>query len=213
MHSRIRSPFERRAVDFRGGKLLSAVFVLTSVVVISWGAVPESSATETPHAAGFVATPAWSAILSGANVVWSSPNVANLDGQPRSSWAIATATCTPSTSRTGRPYPGWPFPAGAPVDSTPSVGPDNSVFVGSGNVVSPNTGGYQAIAPNGSDKWFVQESNPATDPTPNSGVAASLTVGNYAGGFGVEAGSLGQNAGRALGLERHAPRWIPVVPG
>ena len=28
---------------------------------------------------------------------------------------------------------------------------------------------------------------------PHSGVLASLTVGNYAGGYGVEAGSLGQN--------------------
>ena len=34
---------------------------------------------------------------------------------------------------------------------------------------------------------------PRTDPTPHSGIAASLTVGSYAGGYGVEAGSLGQN--------------------
>ncbi len=69
----------------------------------------------------------------------------------------------------------------------------DSVFVGSGGTTDPTGGGYQAITNSGGDQWFVQETNPGTDPTPHSGIAASLTVGSYAGGYGVEAGSLGQN--------------------
>ena len=60
---------------------------------------------------------------------------------------------------------GWPYDAGAPVDSSPSVAPIDAggldtVYVGTGNVTTPGSGGYQAIAPNGGDQWFVQEINP-----------------------------------------------------
>ncbi len=108
------------------------------------------------------------------------------------------ATSTPSTSTAGRPSAAGPTTRGhrwtrrrpsRPIDANGT----DTVYVGSGDAVSPNSGGYQAIGPNGGDQWFVQETNPGTDPTPHSGVAASLTVGNYAGGYGVEAGSLGQN--------------------
>ncbi len=97
----------------------------------------------------------------------------------------------------GHGVAGWPYNAGAPVNSSPSVAPispngTDSVFVGSG-ISDPGGGGYQAITDTGGDQWFVPETNPGTDPNAHSGVAASLTVGNYAGGFGVEAGSLGQN--------------------
>ena len=119
-------------------------------------------------------------------------------GNPRSSSATRPATSTPTTLRAGRRHSGWPYFTGAPVDSTPSVAPINAggldtVYVGSGDAAAPTTGGYQAISPGGGDQWFVQETNPGTDPTPHSGIAASMTVGSYAGGYGVEAGSLGQN--------------------
>ncbi len=61
------------------------------------------------------------------------------------------------------------------MDSTPSVAPttpgspDDTVFVGSGNASEPFVGGYQAISPTGGDQWFVQESNPPTDPDPHNG--------------------------------------------
>ena len=58
---------------------------------------------------------------------------------------------------------------------------------------SPTAGGYQAISPTGGDQWFVQESNPSTDPTAHSGMQASLAVGDLQGGTDVTAGSLGQN--------------------
>ncbi len=70
---------------------------------------------------------------------------------------------------------GWPYNAGAPVDSSPSVAPispdgTDSVFIGSGDAAEPTTGGYQAITNTGGDQWFVQETNPGTDSVPHSGV-------------------------------------------
>jgi hypothetical protein len=70
-------------------------------------------------------------------------------------------------------------------------------------VAEPTAGGYQAIGPNGGVQWFVQETNPGTDPTPHNAVTASLTVSSYAGGYGVEAGSVGQNT-YALGASNGA---------
>ena len=75
--------------------------------------------------------------------------------------------------------------------------------VGAGNAGTPSSGGYQAISPNGRNQWYVQETNPGTDPVPHSSVQASLTVGAYAGGYGVEGGSLGQNT-YALGASNGA---------
>ncbi len=94
---------------------------------------------------------------------------------------------------------GWTYNAGAPVNSSPSVAATtpgsalDSVFVGSGDAAVPTAGGYQAISPSGGDQWFVQETNPSSDPTTHNGVQASLAVGDLQGGNDVTAGSLGQN--------------------
>ena len=132
-------------------------------------------------------------------IALSSPNVANLDGHPPSSSGTRPARSGPSTSAAGRPSRDWPYNAGAPVDSSPSVAPINAngtdtVYVGSGDAALADDGrvpGHRArtAATSGSSR----RPTPPTDPTPSSGVAASLTVGDYAGGYGVEAGSLGQN--------------------
>ncbi len=152
------------------------------------------------HAAGFTANLTWSKTLADANnpIALSSPNVANLDGQPSVVVGDRAGHVYAYHLSGGTGVAGWPYNAGAPVDSSPSVAPispngTDSVFVGSGNAAEPTIGGYQAITNTGGDQWFVQETNPGTDPVPHSGVSASLTVGNYAGGYGVEAGSLGQN--------------------
>ncbi len=170
-------------------------------LTLSLPAAPVAQAAEIAHAAGFVANQTWSQSLpdGGNPIALSSPNVADLDGQPAvvvgdrggSVWAL-------HISRRHRSVGGWPYHAGAPVDSSPSVAPINaggldSVYVGSGNAAAPTSGGYQAITPGGGDQWFVEETNPIYDPNPHNGVLASLTVGSYAGGYGVEAGSLGQN--------------------
>jgi hypothetical protein len=135
---------------------------------------------------------------TGNPIALSSPIPANLDGTPsvvvgdRSDnvWALHLSN--------GSRVAGWPFNAGAPVDSTPSVAAINpngldTVFVGSGDAAKPLNGGYQAIAPNGADQWFVPAVNPSTDPNSASGVSSSLTVGDLQGGTDVVAGSLGQN--------------------
>ena len=163
-------------------------------------AAPAAQAAEVAHAAGFTANLTWSQTLpdGGNPIALSSPNVANLDGQSSVVVGDRAGKVYAYHLGNGTGVAGWPYNAGAPVDSSPSVAPispngTDSVFVGSGGSTDPTGGGYQAITNNGGDQWFVQETNPGTDPTPHSGIAASLTVGSYAGGYGVEAGSLGQN--------------------
>src|SRR5580704_742878 len=165
-------------------------------------AAPVVQAAETPHAtAGFAANETWAHSLNDANspVALSSPNVANLDGQPSVVFGDRAGFVYAYHLNGGGTPAGWPYNAGAAIDSSPSVAPINAngldtVYVGSGNVSSPTSGGYQAISPGGGDQWFVQATNPPTDTSqPHSAIAASLTVGNFAGGYGVEAGSLGQS--------------------
>ena len=165
--------------------------------------VPAATAVQAAQshaAAGFVATQTWSKFIGdpGSNsIALSSPNVANLDGQPsvvvgdQGGWVYAY-----HINGGGTPG-GWPYHAGAPINSSPSVAGINAggldtVYVGSGDAAAPSSGGYQAISPGGGDQWFAAAPNPPTDPG-NSGVQASMTVGAYAGGLGVEAGNLGQN--------------------
>src|SRR5580704_12519200 len=114
-------------------------------------AAPVVQAAETPHAsAGFAANETWAHSLNDANspVALSSPNVANLDGQPsvvfgdRAGFVYAY-----HLNGGGTPGGHWPYGAGAPVDSSPSVAAINgngldTVYVGTGNVSTPSTGGY-----------------------------------------------------------------------
>jgi hypothetical protein len=165
-------------------------------------AAPVVQAAETSHAAaGFAANETWAHSLNDANSppALSSPNVANLDGQPSVVFGDRAGLVYAFHLNGGGTPGGWPYNAGAAVDSSPSVAAINAngldtVYVGSGNVATPTSGGYQAISPGGGDQWFVQATNPPTDTMqPHSAIAASMTVGNYAGGFGVEAGTLGQS--------------------
>jgi len=157
-------------------------------------------AAEIPHTAGFTANLKWTQTLDDATnpIALSSPNVANLDGQPAvvvgdlAGWVYAYHI------NGGGAVGGWPYYTGAPIASSPSVAPidangTDTVYVGAGNAASPTSGGYFAIAPNGQNQWYVQETNPGTDGATHSAVAAGMTVAAYAGGYGVEAGSLGQN--------------------
>ncbi len=189
----------------------SSLALVTAAIVQAAPLAPAPAvAAEVPHAGSFVANLAWSTNLvdSGSPIVLSSPNVANLDGSPAVVVGDRAGEVYAFHLSGGSLVAGWPYNAGVAVDSSPSVAPINAggrdtVYVGSGITSSPTAGGYQAISPSGGDQWFVRETNPGTDPTPNNGVTASLTVGNYAGGYGVEAGSLGQNA-LALGAANGA---------
>ncbi|HMD46643.1 MAG TPA: hypothetical protein VKG43_10805 [Acidimicrobiales bacterium] len=148
---------------------------------------------------GIPQNPTWSVVLSngGYPIAESSPNVATLPGgesvvvgdRAGQVWAYHLAD--------GTAVPGWPAPAGAPVDSTPSVadlgghGVDD-VFVGSGNAANPTNGGYRAISPNGTELWYTPVVDPGSDVQPAYGVQASLTVGILQHLVAVAAGSLDQ---------------------
>jgi hypothetical protein len=197
--TREESDVSRRAPRFYlSASIMAAAAALAATTTLS--AAPAAQAGQVAHAAGFYTTEEWSNGLNDANgpIALSSPNVANLDGSPAVVVGDRSGHVYAFHLSGGTPVAGWPYDAGAPVDASPSVAPidangTDTVYVGSGDAASPTTGGYQAIGPNGGDQWFVPATNPGTDPTPSSGVAASLTVGSYAGGYGVEAGSLGQN--------------------
>ncbi|HLM95499.1 MAG TPA: hypothetical protein VK283_04240 [Acidimicrobiales bacterium] len=208
----------RRAPRLSLPASLAAAAATALGLTITFQAAPVAQGTEVPHAAGFVANQTWSQTLNdpGNPVALSSPNVANLDGQPAVVVGDRGGHVYAFHLSGGSSPAGWPYDAGAPVDSSPSVAPIDAngldtVYVGVGNAATPTTGGYQAIAPNGGDQWFDQETNPGYDPEPHNAVSASLTVGSYAGGYGVEAGSLGQNTdalGAANGAELEGFPWF-----
>jgi hypothetical protein len=153
-----------------------------------------------PHAISF-GSPTWQTGVipdGGTPIALSSPNVANLPGGP--AVVVGDEAGNVYAYRLGTGAPVWTYKAGAPINSSPSVaaltaGSNlDTVFVGGGDAGNPNVGGYQAISPTGGDQWFVQESNPPTDPLgAHSGVQASLAVGDLQGGTDVTAGSLGQD--------------------
>ena len=153
-----------------------------------------------PHAISF-GSPVWQTPVipdGGTPIALSSPNVANLPGGPAVVVGDEAGNVYAYRLATGAPV--WTYKAGAPINSSPSVaaltaGSNlDTVFVGGGDAANPNTGGYQAISPTGGDAWFVQESNPPTDPLgAHSGVQASPAVGDLQGSTDVTAGSLGQD--------------------
>ncbi len=77
------------------------------------------------------------------------------------------------------------------VDSSPSTR-GGIVYFGIGWAGERGVGGYEAINPNGSRRWFHLAVNPSTDPTRDAGVAAGLTVGVLQSQIAVVGPSLGQ---------------------
>lgn len=99
----------------------------------------------------------------------------------------------------GSPVAGWPVDTGAPIDSTPSVGPgpaggSDQVFVGTGNAFLPDAGGYRSYSGSGAELWQQRAADPPADYAPAAGVEASLTVAALQGQEGVYAGTLGQES-------------------
>jgi hypothetical protein len=125
----------------------------------------------------------------------SSPIEATLaDGQPSIVFGDQAGDLYAYHLADGSTTPGWGgVNVGAPIESTPSVsgsGANAIVYIGSGDAAHPNVGGYSAFNANGSQRWYQPA---ATTPTGgNSGVQASLSVGNLQGGTDVVAGDLGQ---------------------
>jgi len=104
---------------------------------------------------------------AGSPIALSSPNIASIAGQPAVVVGDRVGYVWAFLLGSGATLNGWPFHAGAPVDSTPSVDPTTgTIFVGSGNAASPYGGNYQAITPTQppGDLWAVRAANPSTDP-------------------------------------------------
>jgi outer membrane protein assembly factor BamB len=137
----------------------------------------------------------WTRVTSG-QIVFSSPNVANIGGKPTIVVGDRLGRVLAYRIEGGTAaWPAWPRVNG-PVDSTPSVLPVGSggdaVFVGAGNAAFHATGGYSRINPNGQVRWSRAATNLPGGPAGNFGVQASLTVGRVQGVTSVMAGSLGQ---------------------
>jgi hypothetical protein len=136
---------------------------------------------------------------AGGSIAESSPTVATLDSGGGS---VVVG------DRAGRVYafhlsngtsvPGWPASLGVPIDGTPSAAPlggarNDSIFIGTGDALEANEGGYNALNPNGTLRWSQQVTEPVSDTQVAIGVQASLSVGALQGtGPDVVAGSLDQ---------------------
>jgi len=199
--------FVREPAARAGPRASPRVLRLVSVLSLTVGAgavvalsTSSRASPSTPSPPALAISNSWSVTLDDAGnpIALSSPIVADLDGQPAVVVGDRAGYVYAYHLADGSPVAGWPYNAGAPVDSAPSVAPINaggldSVFVGDGNSGTPTSGGYQAISPNGGDQWFTQETNPPSDPTPHNGVQSSLAVGDLQGGTDVVSGSMGQN--------------------
>ena len=134
------------------------------------------------------------------SIAESSPNLADLDGQPSVVVGSRDGDVYAFHLSDGSTVAGWPFNTGAQVDSTPSVAPIgpfglDDVFVGAGNAADSRYGGYVGISNSGGELWNRQVQNPAScDGQCGQAVQASLPVGNLGDGTDVAGGSLGQVA-------------------
>jgi hypothetical protein len=160
-------------------------------------AAPAQAATAGPLAL------VWSQTVSDGSgtITASSPNVGN---EQAPGGGVAPAVVVGDLAGNVYAYnlsngsPDWTYPAGGPVQSTPSVGPSpegnstDSVYVGVGDAADPHpsVSGYQAIDPQGKAQWGASETDPNGT---HNGVQASLAVGDLQGGSDVTAGSLGQD--------------------
>src|SRR5271168_4238670 len=136
---RKRSDVKRRARSISIPVTMAAAAAALSLTT-TLQAVPSAQADEVAHAAGFVANQTWSQALpdAGNPVALSSPNVANLDGQPSVVVGDVAGKVYAYHLNGGGGVAGWPYNAGAPVQSSPSVAPispngTDSVFVGTGD--------------------------------------------------------------------------------
>jgi hypothetical protein len=186
------------------------VRALIIVAVLASGfIVAESLPTPAAHPASITGTsssswdttPTWTDTLEDTDqpIAMSSPNLANLDGSPAVVVGDRRGFVYGVHLSDGSAVAGWPVTDGSPpVDSTPSVAsqPDghSTVLFGSGNDGDPGPGGYQAFSSTGTFKWFTPVVNPPSDPAPDSGVQAGMSVGSLQGGTDVVAGSLGQQS-------------------
>ena len=203
---------------------LAVVALAASAVV----AAPTAMAmARVPHSTTPTFSLAWSQTMNGQGgnpndsgnpIVMSSPNEADLQGQPAVVVGDRAGYVMAYNLATGSAVPGWPaYDGGIAIDSSPSVSPGagpSTVYVGLGNSTRPTVGGYLALNQSAQQAWYVYPTNPPSDPTPTAGVAASMSVGELQGQTAVTSGSLGQ-VQYALNAANGAllPGWNPWFSG
>ncbi len=216
---------KKRLMKSYGTALLGLVVAggsLTGLLTLTADAATNTVMSQHVSAHAINVTMPWGEINlpdAGAPVALSSPNVANLDGSPAIVVGDRAGNVYAYHLSNGSAVGGWPYHAGTPIDSPPSVSPGpgpNIVYVGVGSAVSgsPASGGYYAIAPSGATAWAQTAYNPASDPTRTAGVQAGMAVGDLGGTLTTTAGSLGQvqlamNAASGAIL----PGWDPWFQG
>jgi fibronectin type 3 domain-containing protein len=191
----------RRAAALTGLTLLAGTSLGALAAVAATAAVRPAAAQATLSGSSFVLRWREGPFTQdrGEPIAESSPMVATLDGNgPAVVVGDRTGYLYAYHLADGSPVAGWPvFDGGAPIDSTPSVAAIggnglDTVFVGEGDALRPDTGGYAAYAANGTLLWRTTVDDLPTDTHPAYGVQASLDVSDLQSGPDVFAGSLDQ---------------------
>jgi len=135
----VRLPRERNAPAARFRRVLGAAALAVPLLAVAGVAeLPGTSGAVTPAIA---LNQVWSRTGlpdAGSPIALSSPNIASIAGQPAVVVGDRVGYVWAFLLGSGATLNGWPFHAGAPVDSTPSVDPTTgTIFVGSGNAASP----------------------------------------------------------------------------
>lgn len=190
----------------RRGRVVRRAAVASAAVLVGVGTVPGCASAGPSHhpAAGVVArfgghalVEKWSRALpdTGHPIALSSPTTAVVDGARAvvvgdlagNLWALQLGS--------GATVPGWPYHAGAPIDSPPSAAA-GEIAVGVGSAAVPGVqGGYRTVWASGRGNGRLHWARTVAL-TPNggrpTGVAAGMAIGSLQGQESVVAGSLGQ---------------------
>lgn len=157
-------------------------------------ALPAAASAQAP-----VPSLAWQQLLPGAQVVSSSPNVADLPGGPSVVVGAEDGRVYAFHLADGSPVAGWPARAGQPIDSSPAVaalagGGLDEVVIGSGTAATIGQGGLDAFAPTGKTLWSRALPSPAYPGKPSDAVPASAAIGALGTGGPIRAtvGVVGQ---------------------
>ncbi|MHB1930417.1 MAG: hypothetical protein ACYCUG_13560, partial [Acidimicrobiales bacterium] len=175
-----RRPAPASSSDRRGGTP-SAAPAGTVVASFEGHRLVETWSRQLPDAGGPIALSSpTSAMVSGRRAVVVGDLAGNL-------WALDLSD--------GRTVPGWPYEAGAPIDSPPSAAAGQITF-GVGSAADPGVaGGYRAVWAYGRHSGRLRWSRTVLL-TPNggrvTGVASGLAYGTLQGQDAVVGGSLGQ---------------------
>lgn len=194
-------PWRRRAKRATAGVAVATALVALASTPVLHAATPprghRSAATVVARFDGHSVVETWARHLpdTGGPVGMSSPIPALVRGEHAVVFGDHAGDLWALSLTSGATVPGWPYRAGAPIDSTPSAD-TGQITVGVGNARQPSVaGGYRSVWAAGARSGRLRWSR--TVPlTPNggraTGVAAGLAYATLQGRTAVVGGSLGQ---------------------